>query len=44
VLLGLGLAFGLWRTVRRGPTARRGAKGANGAGADTSPDDRQDPA
>jgi hypothetical protein len=44
VLLGLGLAFGIWRTVRRGQTARRGAKVANGAGADTSPDDRQDPA
>jgi hypothetical protein len=44
VLLGLGLAFGIWRTVRRGQTARRGAKVAAGATTDTSPDDRQDPA
>lgn len=26
ILLALGLAFGIWRTVRRGQTARRGAK------------------
>jgi hypothetical protein len=49
VLLALGLAFGIWRTVRRGQTTRRGAKVlANGAAAPTEPDpepiDRQDPA
>lgn len=37
-LLAAGLVFGIWRTVRRGQTTRRGARvladGANGAGSD----------
>jgi hypothetical protein len=50
VLLALVLTFGIWRTVRRGQTARRGARvlaeGENGAGPDgpgTPADDAPEP-
>lgn len=49
VLLALALAFGIWRTVRRGQTARRGARvladnGTTGDDGDAPHDDTPEPA